>query len=150
MSRELGEIRVKSGRKDFNCPKSLVSFVRDNGAVQTSRQMGQYDLAAEQYLRALDLRNSTGDKRGAAIESSSLITLFSYQGRYGTALNAEEDVLETFRELQEQGLWLAGILNWQSSSVLRQSQVLNYYRATKPPRACQKSDCQTPKPTRFC
>jgi hypothetical protein len=74
--------------------------------------MGQYDLAAEQYLRALDLRNSTGDKRGAAVESSSLSTLFSYQGSFGAALSAEEDALETFRDLQERGLWLADIFNW--------------------------------------
>jgi tetratricopeptide (TPR) repeat protein len=79
--------------------------------------MGQYDLAVEQYLRALDLRRSTGDKRGAAIESSSLGTLFSYQGRYGAALSAEEDALKTFRELQERGFWLAEILGWNGNAL---------------------------------
>jgi tetratricopeptide (TPR) repeat protein len=84
---------------------------------ETSRQMGQYDLAAEQYLRALDLRRSTGDKRGAAIESSSLGTLFGYQGRYGAALSAEEDALRTFRELQERGFWLAEVLGWYGNAL---------------------------------
>jgi len=68
-------------------------------------------------LRALDLRRSTGDKRGAAIESSSMGTLFSYQGRYGAALSAEEEALKTFRELQERGFWLAEILGYYGNAM---------------------------------
>ena len=83
----------------------------------TSSKMGQYDLAVEQYLRALDLRRSTGDKRSAAIESSSMGTLFSYQGRYGAALSSEEDALKTFRELQERGYWLAEILGYYGNAL---------------------------------
>lgn len=76
----------------------------------TATRMSQYDVAIEQYLRALDLRRGTGDKRGAALESSSMGTLFGYQGRYGAALSSEEDALQTFRELQDRSYWLAEIL----------------------------------------
>ena len=79
--------------------------------------MGQYDQALQQYLRALDLRRSTGDKRGAALESSSMGLLFGYQGRYGAALSAEEDALKTFRELQERGYWLAEILGYYGNAL---------------------------------
>ena len=95
-------------REKLKVPNNIADTLHN--LAETSRQMGQYDLAVEQYLRALDLRRSTGDKRGAAIESSSMGTLFSYQGRHGAALSAEEDALKTFRELQERGFWLAEIL----------------------------------------
>jgi tetratricopeptide (TPR) repeat protein len=72
--------------------------------------MGQYDQAVGEYLRAMDLRRSTGDSRSAALESSSLGILFGYQGRYGAALSSEEDALKTFRELKERSYWLAEIL----------------------------------------
>ena len=102
-------------REKLKVPSHIADTLHNLG--ETSRQMGQYDQAAEQYLRALDLRRSTGDKRGAAIESSSLGTLFSYQGRYGAALSAEEDALKTFRELQERGLWLAEILGFYGNAL---------------------------------
>jgi eukaryotic-like serine/threonine-protein kinase len=83
----------------------------------TSGKMGQYDVAVEQYLRALDLRRSTGDKRGASLESSSMGLLFSYQGRYGAALSSEGDALKTFRELQERSYWLAEVLGYYGNAL---------------------------------
>jgi eukaryotic-like serine/threonine-protein kinase len=83
----------------------------------TSVRMGQYDQAIEQYLRALDLRRSTGDKRGAALESSSMGLLFGYQGRYGAALSSEEDALKTFRELQERSSSLPEILGYYGNAL---------------------------------
>jgi eukaryotic-like serine/threonine-protein kinase len=83
----------------------------------TSTKMGQYDQALQQYLRALDLRRGIGDKRGAALESSSLGILFGYQGRDGAAASAEEDALKTFRELQERGYWLAEILGYYGNAL---------------------------------
>ena len=43
-------------------------------------------------------RRSGGDKRGAAIESYSMGTLFEYQGRYGAALTAKDEALKTFAD----------------------------------------------------
>ncbi len=95
-------------REKLKVPSDIADTLHN--LAETSSKMGQYDQAVEQYLRALDLRRSTGDKRGAAIDSSSLGTLFSYQGRYGAALSAQEDALKTVRELQERDFWSAEIL----------------------------------------
>jgi tetratricopeptide (TPR) repeat protein len=37
--------------------------------------------------------------------------VFEYQGRYGAALNAEEEALKAFRRLQYHGFWLGDILS---------------------------------------
>lgn len=102
-------------REKLKVPGAIADALHN--LAETSSKMGHYDQAVEQYLRALDLRRSTGDKRGAAIESSSMGTLFSYQGRYGAALGAEEDALKTFRELQERGFWLAEILGYYGNAL---------------------------------
>jgi len=73
--------------------------------------MGQYDQALSQYLRALDLFRSAGDKRGAAIASDGLGSLFRDQGRYGAALNSKQEAVKTFRELQERSRTMADILS---------------------------------------
>ncbi len=77
---------------------------------ETLGNMAQYDQALQYYVRALDLRRSAGDKLAAAIESSSMGTMFGYQGRFGAALSSEEDAVKAVRELQEHGFWLAQIL----------------------------------------
>jgi eukaryotic-like serine/threonine-protein kinase len=102
-------------REKLKVPGAIADAVHNLG--DTSSKMGEYDQALGQYLRALDLRRSTGDKRGAALESSSMGTLFGYQGRYGAALSAEEDALKTFRELQERGYWLAEILAYYGNAL---------------------------------
>ncbi len=116
-------------REKLKVPSYIADTLHNLG--ETSRQMGQYDQAAEQYLRALDLRRNTGDKRGAAIESSSLGTLFSYQGRYGAALSAEEDALKTFRELQERGLWLAEILGYYGNALAQVGEATTRRRVSR-------------------
>ena len=74
-------------REKLNVPTDIADTLHN--LAETSSKMGQYDLALEQYLKALDLRRNSGDKRGAAIESSSIGILFMYQGRYGAALSSE-------------------------------------------------------------
>ena len=107
-------------REKLQVPGDIADALHNLG--DTSSKMGQYDQALQQYLRALDLRRSTGDKRGAALESSSLGILFGYQGRNGAALSAEEDALKTFRELQERGYWLAQILAYYGNALAQVGQ----------------------------
>ena len=78
---------------------------------ETSAQMGQYDQAISYYLRALDLRRSMDDPRGAAIESYSLGTLFDYQGRFGAAINSKEEALKNFRDIKDRTTWMAKMLD---------------------------------------
>ncbi len=78
---------------------------------ETNAQMGQYDQAISQYLRALDLYRNAGDKRGAAINSYGMGTLFGYQGRLGAALNSKQEALKTFRDLQDRSPMMAEILS---------------------------------------
>ena len=61
-------------------------------------------------MRALELRRSMDDSRGAAIESYSMGTLFDYQGRFGAAINSKQDALKTFRDLKDRTFWMAEIL----------------------------------------
>ena len=77
---------------------------------EANTNMGQYEQALAQYFRALELLRGVGNKRRAAIESYSMGTLFEYQGRYGAAVNAKEEALKTFRELQDRSFWMAEIL----------------------------------------
>ena len=95
-------------RQTLKVPGPIADTLHNLAEIST--RMGLNDKAVEQLLRALDLRRSSGDKRWVAIESSSLGTLFGYQGRYGAALSAEDDALKTFRELQDRSIWLPTIL----------------------------------------
>jgi tetratricopeptide (TPR) repeat protein len=92
----------------INVPTDIADTLHD--LAETSMRLGQYDQAAEQYLRALDIRRTANDKRGAAIESASLGVLFGFQGRYGAALGSEQDALKTMRDINETGQWLAEVL----------------------------------------
>ncbi|MGB8323890.1 MAG: tetratricopeptide repeat protein [Candidatus Acidiferrum sp.] len=74
---------------------------------ETSMKTGQFDQALEQYLKALELRRGAGDQKGAALESSGMGEVFAYQGRYGAAIDAQQDALKGFRESQEQGVLVA-------------------------------------------
>ena len=60
---------------------------------ETLSKEGRFDQALARYLRALDLRRGAGDRRGAAIESYSIGTIFDYQGRYGAAVKSKEEAL---------------------------------------------------------
>src|SRR5580704_15357401 len=85
----------------------------------TDTKLGQYDEALSQYLKALDLRRSTGDKRGAAVTSYDMGSVFAYQGRYGAALNARQEALKTFRDLKDRSYWMGEILSGYGESLVQ-------------------------------
>jgi tetratricopeptide (TPR) repeat protein len=89
---------------------------------------GDYSQSLDYHLRALELFRSSGDKRGAAIQSYSMGTLFEYQGRYGAALKSKEEALKTFRELKDRSFWMAEILSGYGHSL---SQMGRYEEAQK-------------------
>jgi tetratricopeptide (TPR) repeat protein len=66
---------------------------------QTNVQLGQYDTALSEYLKALDARRAAGDKDGVALESGDMGALFAAQGRYDAALKAQEEAVNTYRQL---------------------------------------------------
>lgn len=88
------------------------SYIADtlHNLAETSMKTGRFDQAQEQYLKALELRRNTGDRKGAALESSGLGALFADQGRYGAAVSAQQDALKDFRESKEQGFEATAIL----------------------------------------
>ena len=77
---------------------------------ETLTKEGRYDQALAQYLRAIDLRRNSGDKRGAAIESYSMASVFDYQGRFGAAVKAKQDAVQSMRDLGQRDAWLAEML----------------------------------------
>jgi tetratricopeptide (TPR) repeat protein/predicted Ser/Thr protein kinase len=95
---------------------------------ETDVMTGQYDQALTRYLRALDLRRSANDKQGAAKESDSLGMVFEYQGRYGAAVKARGEAVNTFRELRDRSYWMAITLSSYGESLL---QVGRFEDATK-------------------
>jgi serine/threonine protein kinase/tetratricopeptide (TPR) repeat protein len=96
-------------REKLKVPGDIAQTVHN--LAETNVKLGQYDQALSQYLRALDLERSAGDKRTAAIDSYSLGTLYSHQGRYGAAVNSDEEALKTFRDLQDRSPTMADILS---------------------------------------
>jgi tetratricopeptide (TPR) repeat protein len=76
----------------------------------TLTRMGQYDQALSQSLRAVTLYRDANNKRGMAIESSGMGTIFLYQGRYGAALNAKEEALKTLRSVGDRGVAFVEVL----------------------------------------
>ncbi|MFZ0738852.1 MAG: tetratricopeptide repeat protein [Candidatus Acidiferrales bacterium] len=96
-------------RETLKMPNDIASTLHN--LAETSVKLGQFDQATAQYLRALDIWRSVGDKHGAAIESSGLGILFGYQGRFGAALGSEDDALKILRDTHETGYWFAEILS---------------------------------------
>jgi len=94
-------------REKAKVPGDIVEVLNNLG--ETSKSMGQYDQAISQYMRALDLRRNMGDKRGAAIESYGIGTVFEYQGRYGAALKSKQEALKTFEDLKDGTFWMPEI-----------------------------------------
>jgi tetratricopeptide (TPR) repeat protein/predicted Ser/Thr protein kinase len=88
-------------REKLNVPGDIADTLHN--LAETSVRTGQFDKAQEQYLKALELHRNAGDKRGAAIESSSMGTLFGYLGRLSAAVSAQQDALKGFDETKEQG-----------------------------------------------
>jgi tetratricopeptide (TPR) repeat protein len=89
---------------------------------EVSVKTGEYETALDQYLKALEMRRKIGDRRGAAIESYNLGTLFEYQGRYGAAVQSKADALKTFRELDDRGEWLPRVLASYGSALAQAGQ----------------------------
>jgi tetratricopeptide (TPR) repeat protein/tRNA A-37 threonylcarbamoyl transferase component Bud32 len=92
-------------REKSKVPRDIVEAVHNLG--YTAADMGQYDQAISYYLRALDLRRSMDDRHGAAIESYGLGMLFDYQGRFGAAINSEQEALKTFSDIKDRTSWMA-------------------------------------------
>jgi len=84
---------------------------------ETLLKRGKYDQSLGQYVRALDYRRKAGDRRGAAIESYSIGTIFDNQGRYGAAIRSKEDALSAFRDLKQRDMWLGEILGGYGNSL---------------------------------
>ena len=97
-------------------PQDIVEAVHNLG--EASVYMGQYDQAISHYMRALDLRRSMDDARGAAIESYSLGKLFDYQGRFGAAVNSKQEALKIFRDLKDQTFWMAEMLGGYGETLI--------------------------------
>ena len=95
-------------REKLKVPSDIADTLHN--LAETSMKTGQFDQAQEQYLKALEIRRTTGDKRGAAIESSGLGLLFSYQGRFGAAIASQDEALKGLRETKEKGFWLTEVL----------------------------------------
>jgi eukaryotic-like serine/threonine-protein kinase len=92
-------------REKSKVPQDIVEAVHNLG--YTTADMGQYDRAITYYLRALDLRRGMDDRRGAAIESYGLGTLFDDQGRLGAAINSKQEALKTFSDIKDATSWMA-------------------------------------------
>src|SRR5947207_15046797 len=78
---------------------------------------GPNDQVLCHYLYAIELKRTAGDKRGAALESYGMASVFEDQGRYGAALKSKEEALKTFRELQDRSRWMAEILSGYGNSL---------------------------------
>jgi eukaryotic-like serine/threonine-protein kinase len=56
-------------------------------------------------LQALDIRRTSGDLGGVALNSSSLGALFTDQGKYGSALSALQESVKDYKQTNDQS-WL--------------------------------------------
>lgn len=95
-------------RQKLNVPDDLADTVRNVAVANT--KLGQYDEALADYLKALDLWRNSGDRRGTAMSAYDMGTVFSYQGRFGAALNSRQDALKGFREAKDSTNWMASAL----------------------------------------
>jgi serine/threonine protein kinase/tetratricopeptide (TPR) repeat protein len=85
-----------------------IAFTLHNLAI-TYEDLGQYDQALSNFERAIDLYRKAGDKRGMAMQSYTIGRLFGYQGRLGAAINATQEALKTFTELQDRTYWMTEV-----------------------------------------
>ena len=65
----------------------------------TNVQLGQYDTATSEYLKALEAARAAGDKSGVATVSADMGALFAAQGRYDAALKAQQEAVNLFQQL---------------------------------------------------
>jgi eukaryotic-like serine/threonine-protein kinase len=95
-------------RQKLKVPGDIADTLHNLAELYT--KTGQFDQALDQYLLAVDIRRKAGDQKGAAIESSGMGTVFTYQGRYGAAISSQQDAFKGFQESKEQGAMATGIL----------------------------------------
>ncbi len=105
------ELREKAGVP----PGDMADSAHNLG--ETFSKEGKYDEALAQYLRALSFRRTANDKRGAAIESYSTGNVFDEEGRFGAAVKAKEEALQSYRALNQRDVWLAEILSGYGKSL---------------------------------
>jgi serine/threonine protein kinase/lipopolysaccharide biosynthesis regulator YciM len=85
---------------------------------ETSVKIGRYDEALSYFVRAIEIDRNAGDQRGAAMESYSMGVLFGYQGRYGAAVKAKQEALNTFRNLKDRTFWMTEILSGYGTALV--------------------------------
>jgi tetratricopeptide (TPR) repeat protein len=68
---------------------------------QTNVQLGQYDTAIAQYLKALEAHRAADDKSGVALESSDMGAVFAAQGRYDAALKAQQEAVSLYQRYSD-------------------------------------------------
>jgi len=102
-------------RKKANIPSQVGETLHN--LAEASLKAGDYGQSLDYHLKALELFRSSGDKRGAAIQSYSMGTIFEYQGRYGAALKSKEEALKTLRDLHYRSFCMAEILRVYGNSL---------------------------------
>ncbi len=68
---------------------------------QTNVQLGQYETALGQYMKALEARRAGGDKAGVALESGDMGGLFAAQGNYAAALKSQQEAVNIYQQLAD-------------------------------------------------
>jgi tetratricopeptide (TPR) repeat protein len=61
--------------------------------------MGREEQALQRYMRALELRRKTGDRRNAAFEQHAIGEILDDRGRFGAAVEAKKDGVSVLRDL---------------------------------------------------
>jgi tetratricopeptide (TPR) repeat protein len=100
--------QARALRQKLDVPDDLAETVRNVAVANT--KLGQYDQALADYLKALDIWRNSDNRRGMAMSSYDMGTVFSYQGRFGAALNARQEALKGFREAKDNSTWMATAL----------------------------------------
>ena len=103
-------------REKSKVPQDIVNSVFN--LAEVSVRIGEYDQAIAQYMRALELHRSMDDARGAAVDSYTLGAMFSYQGRFGAAVNSRQDAFSTFQNLKDKTTWMADIQGGYGESLV--------------------------------
>ena len=92
-------------REKLNVPGDIADTLHN--VATTNVNLGQYDQATTAYMKALDLYRTSGDNRGAAIESQGLGLMFQNQGRVGSAVSSLQEAVKGLRNAGDRGQELA-------------------------------------------
>jgi eukaryotic-like serine/threonine-protein kinase len=99
--------RTLQVREKLKVPSDIADTMHNLAEIEV--RTGQFEQAQDLYLKALEMRRSSGDRRGEAVESSSLGTLFGFQGRFGAAVSEQQGAVNRLGEDKEQGFWSTDI-----------------------------------------